>query len=399
MPDIESLLTRWQSAGVLDATNASRIRAWESEQKHPTGIRWQGIVALILGAILLASGIVLFVSAHWDEFGPGARLTLVLAIVALFHLAGAYTRAGFRALSAALHAVGTASTGAAIALVGQIFNIQEHWPAAILLWALAALAGWALLHDEAQETLTLLLIPAWLLSELAFATQNHTGQNVYIGRFLFAWSILYLTLFLGTKRKAVQGILFAVGAIASILSVVYMLESWTSWGDQPSLPFYVKFWSWIVIAALPLVAAVFRFGKSFVPVAAAVLVAALLPWCNRTWVTRSQFPNARPIWYTQSEPNIFAHALVAAFAIFIIWWGVRQASKSLVNLGIVGFAITVVWFYFSNILDKLGRSLGLIALGILFLAGGWALERMRRRLIAQMSPPTAAIETTGEAAQ
>ena len=55
----------------------------------------------------------------------------------------------------------------------------------------------------------------------------------------------------------------------------------------------------------------------------------------------------------------------------------RQASQALVNLGIVGFAIAVVWFYFSDIFDKLGRSLGLIGLGILFLAGGWALEKMR----------------------
>ena len=392
MPDIEALLTRWQSAGILDATIATRIRAWESQQKHPTGIRWQGIVALILGAILLASGVVLFVSAHWDEFGPGARLTIVLAMVALFHLAGAYTRASFRNLSTALHAVGTASTGAAIALVGQIFNIQEHWPAAILLWALAALAGWALLHDEAQQILTLLLIPAWLFSELEYYSQSHIGQSVYLGRFLFAWSVLYLTFFLDTKRKAVQGILFAAGAVAVIVGVVSTLESWTTWGEQTSLPLHVKFRGWVAISVIPRFAARFRFGKSIVPVAAAVLVAAVLPWCSHTWVVRSNYPQAYPNSYTQSEPTIFAHALVAAFAIFLIWWGVRQASKALVNLGIVGFAITVVWFYFSNILDKFGRSLGLIGLGILFLAGGWALERMRRRLIAQMSPSTAATE-------
>ena len=36
-------------------------------------MRWQGMVALILGAILLACGVALFVSAHWDEIGPGAR--------------------------------------------------------------------------------------------------------------------------------------------------------------------------------------------------------------------------------------------------------------------------------------------------------------------------------------
>jgi hypothetical protein len=35
-------------------------------------------------------------------------------------------------------------------------------------------------------------------------------------------------------------------------------------------------------------------------------------------------------------------------------------------------------------MDRLGRSLGLIGLGILFLLGGWLLERFRRRLMEQV---------------
>jgi len=71
---------------------------------------------------------------------------------------------------------------------------------------------------------------------------------------------------------------------------------------------------------------------------------------------------------------------------------VRQSSRALVNLGIVGFAIAVMWFYFSNIFDKVGRSLGLIGMGILFLAGGWALEKMRRKLVSQMDQPIASAQ-------
>src|ERR1035437_6799347 len=216
MADFEALLTRWQSAGVLNAEAARRIRAWESEQKRPTGLRWQGMVALILGAILLACGVVLFVSAHWDEIGPGPRFALVIAMVAVFHLAGAFTRERYRGLSTALHAVGTVSTGAAIALVGQIFNIQEHWPAAVLLWAIAALAGWALLQDEAQQSLTFLLFPAWIVSEFSFAAEGHIGQDVYLGRFLFVWAILYLTASLGWPRRVAQGILFTAGASCTV---------------------------------------------------------------------------------------------------------------------------------------------------------------------------------------
>ncbi|HET6170946.1 MAG TPA: DUF2157 domain-containing protein, partial [Terracidiphilus sp.] len=129
MTVIEGLLSRWQAAGLLDAGAADRIRAYERDhelaQKENTGLRWQVLVALILGAILLACGVALFVSAHWEDLGPGARFALVMAMVAVFHLGGALTREKFRPLSMSLHAVGTLATGAAIALVGQIFNIEQ----------------------------------------------------------------------------------------------------------------------------------------------------------------------------------------------------------------------------------------------------------------------------------
>jgi hypothetical protein len=38
----------------------------------------------------------------------------------------------------------------------------------------------------------------------------------------------------------------------------------------------------------------------------------------------------------------------------------------------------------------MGRSLGHIGLGILFLAGGWALEKTRRGLMARIDPAHAA---------
>jgi len=390
MADIEALLNRWQTAGALDAEAAARIRAYESAQTRPSGLRWQVLVALILGAILLACGVVLFVSAHWDQMGPAWRYALVITMVAVFHLAGGFARQNFRGLSTTLHAVGTVAAGAAIALVGQIFNIQEHWPAAVLLWALAALAGWILLHDQAQQTFALLLFPAWIFSELAFSLQGgtlsaHIGANVYLGRFLFVWAILYLTVFLGSERKAVQGILFGAAAIAVVVGVALMIQGWVSWtADQTPAPLVTRTWAWAAIAALPLFISLFRLRKSLLPVTVALIFALALPWCQRTWTEMVDHGVFRSP-YTRTEPNILSHILVAAFAVFLIVWGVRQTSRVLVNLGIVGFAITVAWFYFSDIFSKVGRSLGLIGLGILFLAGGWALERTRRRLLTRMN--------------
>jgi uncharacterized membrane protein len=397
MVEIERLLNRWESAGVLDAGAAARIRTWEEEQKRPAGsgrspfvagVAWQGVVALILGGILLGTGVILFVSAHWDQLGPGARFALVLSMVSVFHLGGAMVRDRFLALSTVLHAVGTVATGSAIALVGQIFNIEEHWPAAILMWAMAALVGWALLHDQAQQILTFLLFPAWILCELVFYTEKQIGQIPYLGRFLFVWAVFYLTMILGSRRRVVHWILFAAGAIAAPVGVGMMAEGWrSSWAESP-MPFGMRFWAWAVIAAVPLVITVFKGHWGLIPPSAAIVTAIALPWCQHVWVEHYQYQYGSGS-YTVSEPNLAAHGLVAVFAVFMIMWGMRQFSRALVNLGVVYFAFAVAWFYFSNIFDKVGRSLGLIGLGVLFLAGGWGLEITRRRLLERMEKPRA----------
>jgi len=387
MPDLESYLARWQSAGILDRESdaglIARMRALEVEEKKPAGLRWQSLVALILGAILLACGVVLFVSAHWDHLSPLVRFLLVLAMVSFFHLGGALSRESSRIFSTTFHAVGTIATGAAIALVGQIFNIHEHWPGAVLLWAIAALAGFVLLHDEAQQTLTVLLFPAWLASEIAYAADGYIGGNIYLGRFLIVWAALLLTIYLGSRRRTVAGICFAAAAIAAIVGISLIAQGWVSQSENSIfLPLGARIWDWGVIAAVPLFFTLFRRRESLIPVSAGIFLAIVLPWCAQT--TSQNYANGVRVLHS---PNVGAHALVAAFSIVLSWWGVRMVSRALVNFGIVGFAISVIWFYFSDVFDKVGRSLGLMGLGILFLAGGWFLEKTRRHLIAQMLEP------------
>ena len=71
-------------------------------------------------------------------------------------------------------------------------------------------------------------------------------------------------------------------------------------------------------------------------------------------------------------------------AIGLCAWGIHEKRVERVNLGTFGFAVTLIAFYFAQVMDKLGRSASLIGLGILFLAGGWALELLRRRLAARI---------------
>lgn len=387
MPDIEKFLSRWQSAGLLDSQAATRIRAWEEEQKHPSlpprtgpGLAWQGVFALILGGILLATGIILFCSAHWETISPGLRFTLLVAMVTAVHVAGGMVRERSHAFCIALHATGTVATCSAIVVASNIFAVEDHWPAAVLMFSVAALAGWALLRDQAHQAITLLLIPAWIFLEIGYYTQHNIGQVPYLGRFLFVWAIFYLTMLPDSTRKTVHWILFSAAALAAAAGVEMMTVGWTSYSStQTFIAFGTRLWAWAVIAAVPLAIAAFRGHWGLIPLVSAISLAIALPWCTRLTVEHVVAGTV-----TRTEPNMAAQSLTAAFTIFLIGWGMRRISRSLVNLGMAGFALVIAWFYFSNLYGKVGRALFLIGLGVLFLAGGWALEVWRRRLLARM---------------
>ena len=185
MENAEQHLVRWERAGLIDANTAAAIRSFEATRTKQGGRQWMVLLVLILGGILLGAGVLLFVAAHWAELSPLNRMLLVLAMLVFFHGIGLLARERFDALATAMHAVGTVSAGAAIALVGQIFNMQEHWPAAVLLWAICAAAGWLLLRDQFQQTLTLLLLPAWIISEWTSRIGSYGGLQVYVARMLF----------------------------------------------------------------------------------------------------------------------------------------------------------------------------------------------------------------------
>jgi uncharacterized membrane protein len=118
MQTFERYLIRWRSAGLIDETTESSIRAYESAEAQPTGRRWQVILALLMGGILLGAGVLLFVAAHWDDVPPGWRLAMVLSMLALFHGAGVIARERFDGFATTMHALGTVAAGAAIERAG-----------------------------------------------------------------------------------------------------------------------------------------------------------------------------------------------------------------------------------------------------------------------------------------
>lgn len=374
----ERYLERWTTAGLIEPSTAERVRVYEAQQEKTQGLRWPVMLAIGLGGLLLGAGVLLFVAAHWDTLSPGERFGLVLLLVALFHVAGAFTAERFAVLSTTLHAVGTISLGAGIFLAGQIFNLQEHWPGGLLLWAVGAWVAYLLLHDWTQAALAALLTPMWLGGEWLVTTGRWVWTDKTLAEGILLLAITYLTALMPNRETPERKTLVWIGALTLIPTVLLVIVSGShgNW-RQFSPTSTVRGLGWTVALSLPLALAwVLRRSAAWMNLIAALWVVAL-----GTTSLPSQ-PNESLLRFIWRE--LGPYALCALGSIGLIAWGLKEARKERINLGVAGFALTVLVFYFSNVMDKLGRSASLIGLGLLFLLGGWLLERTRRRLVARL---------------
>jgi uncharacterized membrane protein len=368
--DWEVPLNRWTAAGLLDAEIAGRIRAWEGSQSRAQGLSWPVRIALAFGAILLAAGVLLFVSAHWDELSPGGRMSLLVATVAVLHGCGAAAARRFEGLSVALHAVGSVALGAAIALAGQIFNLNEHWPAAILLWAIGCAAAWLLLRHWTQGALCAVLFPWWLAGEwdTRVLTANSRGMlPIWVG--VCALSFAYLSARRSAADSALRKALGWLGGLALLPAAAILVFNgeWgrvdVAWG---SIEYRI---AWAVALLVPLGVALALDARR------AVWNAVAIAWTLVLALIGTVPP----------RESLATYCWCAVGAVGLAAWGIRDGRAERVNLAVAGLAITVMGFYFSSIMDKLGRSASLIGVGLLFLGGGWVLEQTRRRLLTHMS--------------
>ena len=359
--DWEMCLARWTAAGLVDAAGAGRIRAWESEHARPQGWRWPVWLALAFGVLLVGAGVLLFVSAHWDELSAGQRMALVLLMVGGFHAAGAAAADRFEGLSVALHTVGTLALGAGIALAGQIFNLAEHWPAAILLWGTGAALAWALLRHWTQGALTAILVPYWLAGEGWVRALSDSRHPVFmpIAAGVCALSFTYLSARQSAHDGALRKALGWLGGIALLPAALFTALVSTDFRGQAV--------AWLIATLGPLALALVLRGRRAVWNVASVAWVLLL----------AMIADGR-------RDSIAVYVCCAVGAVGLVAWGILESRAERINLGCAGFALTLLSFYFSSVMDKLGRSASLVTLGLLFLGGGWLLERTRRKLVAQI---------------
>lgn len=143
-------MKEWLADGLISGEQAEAL-----EKRYSFGDLGEGgrrlLIATIyvIGAVLIAGGVISFVAAHWESIPSTAKVALLFAAMLGAHISGYILWRVKRtkpALGHALVMLGTLIFGANIALMAQIFHITGTYPGVFLSWSIgAAVVGYLML--------------------------------------------------------------------------------------------------------------------------------------------------------------------------------------------------------------------------------------------------------------
>ena len=375
-------LRRWLQAELIDADVAEAIQRWEDSQlnqsKH-SSVRHLTVpirLSILLGSLLLAAGLLLFVSAHWDQMPPFWRVSLLLFIVIALHAGGAWFAERFQLMALGLHAVGTVAFGAGVFLCAQIFHLDVLWSFrwGLLLWSFGAAAGWKLLRQWPQLALLSLLLPGWIAALIMFEVDRFSSSQadwavVPIAAGALLTSLTYFTAPDRQPLTPARSVLMWMGGLALVPAAVTWAVVATGL-DLPSLghPLLLSLLVWVVTLGGPVILGWWLRPHRFWPLALAAI------WMVLDLVIQVQ------------GFSVLSFAWWGVGSVGLMVWGSTEARAERVNIGTVLLATTLIGFYFTQVIGRFDRSLSLLGLGLFFLVGGWVLNRLRQALLPNLPP-------------
>ena len=381
----------WQRDGTITADQAQAILARYPEDSagYEAARRRQALVVgfSILGAALLGLGIITFFAANWDEIPRVVKLAALVAGVALSYGAGylLWQRLVYTAVGIALVLLGCIVFGAGVHLIGQIYHVPVDHPDLTAFWFLGVLPLAYVTRSRPVTALALVLFLAAVWFRLDY-------WDAFIGQLNFI-AILAIFTGLGLAIYAIGrvkqqfpewdgmgGAFRAVGLVAAF-GALYLLtfHDLHDAGTVEGLP--PRYWSlaYAAVAVASLAWVVWRQRENLRPSLIGVIeLAAVIALLAASHLA---------VHVPAGDEAIYAivfNALFALSALGLLVSGYLQGNEARVNLALALIALLVISRYFEFSATLFDLSLVFVGAGIILLAGGFLLERGRRRLLAAM---------------
>lgn len=385
----------WQRDGTITAEQAQAIlvRYLDYPPGHEASRRRQGLVTglSILGGILIGLGVITFFAANWDEISHGVKLASLIAGMLLSYGAGyaIWQRSGPTAYAVAFVLLGCIIYGAGVHLIGQIYHVPVNHPNLSLFWLLGVVPLAYVTHSRSVMFLAVVLF----LAAVAFRQQDWleglggseagiAGAALYIalGAFLYA---------VGKAKRQFEGWesfggLFQVLGLITAFAPLYLLTFHGLFDNADSISsaspgYWVLAYGASAVAIGAAAWLAWRHARqsdwSLAELAEAGAIAVLL--------TAAHVAALVPVDWDPFYPIVF-NALFALSALGLMASGYLQDHEGRVNLSLVLIVLYVITRYFEYSIDLLDSSLVFFGAGVILLAGGYLLDRGRRRMLASM---------------
>ena len=386
----------WLQDGTVTAEQAQAILARYPEYApgYEASRRRQSLVVglSILGAILIGLSVITFYAANWDEISRGVKLGSLFVGMALSYGSGYYlwNRAGYGAYAVALVLLGCIIYGAGVHLIGQIYHIDVDHPNLSMFWFL----GVAPLAYVTRSRPVMVLAIVLFLAAVGFRlvpwledTSNSSSEILFAAVYLSLAAVLYA---IGKAKgllegwESIGGLFQAFGLLVGF-GALYLLTFDDLFDYRGSSGFGVAFGYWalaygasvITVALLGGLAwlRVRRGDRSMVELVEVALVVALLVAVH---VAARVDVEWQPLY-----PIVF-NVLFALSALGLMASGYLQEHEGRINLSLALIALYVITRYFEYSRSLFDSSLMFFGAGVILLAGGFLLERGRRKMLASM---------------
>ena len=385
----------WQQDGTITAEQGQAILARYPAYSpgYEASRRRQALVVglSILGAILIGLGVITFFAANWDEISRGVKLGSLVVGMALSYGAGYFVwqRMGYHAAGVALVLLGCIIFGSGVHLIGQIYHIPVNHPNLTTFWFLGVLPLAYVTRSRPVMFLAIVLflvaatfrlIP-WL-EEVSDPGSGILSAVIYLALAAFLYAIGKAKVQF-QEWKTMGGLFQAAGLIVAFgaLYVLTFHDLFNRHVGASDVPLRY----WVVVYGASAIAVALTAGMAWLRVRRGdrspmelVEVATIVVLLTAAHLAVRVPAGSEPLY-----PIVF-NLLFALSVLGLMASGYLQEHEGRVNLSLGLIALYVITRYFEYSIGLFNSSLVFFGAGIVLLAGGFLLERGRRRMLAAM---------------
>ncbi len=411
----EKKLTKKKALELVDALPPGLVdRERQGDHSH----RAISIFAAV-GAVLVGLGVMLFVVSNWQAMTPLTKVTVLLGTMLATGIGGyvlAFERGQYPKTGMALLFLNALVYGATIFLIAQIYHLPLNFWLGGLLWLVGTALFAVILQSRLHVWLSvplLILTLGWLrTADLLgsgefnfFFDAEHSIVNLlpamgvmlvslgilhrrsrfmeFASRTLFHWGVFLTTLVLviSTFNKDIfyQVLYLDIDAVglAVMLAAVMALIAAIRWGT-----FEAPQGRWGLLAYGLYTAFTFLIARA--PVFLGLMG-------TDSFTGAPQYLDAAAGDILMLRGFFVVHVLLfAVFLLTLIWYGTLLRMPAVINIGMLGIALTVLVQYFSWAWESRNKSVVFIIGGVIILILSFILERQRRKLLASFEIDPAA---------